>query len=110
MKVLRAIGVEDGVRTVAGRSQWQVMRNWKTGRVIGRTSRQEQEASVGIPSATGHTADLTELLAQTGPRRCPGPPYWRSCPPRCRRACYRGATVAGRYARTATSRSRAVVT
>ena len=26
MKVLRAIGVEDGVRTVAGRSQWQVMR------------------------------------------------------------------------------------
>ena len=39
MKVLRAIGVEDGVRAVAGRSQWQVMRNWKTGRVIGRTSR-----------------------------------------------------------------------
>jgi hypothetical protein len=30
MKVLRAIGVEDGVRAVAGRSQWQVMRNWKT--------------------------------------------------------------------------------
>ena len=40
MKVLRAIGVEDGVRAVAGRSPWQVMRNWKTGRVIGRTSRQ----------------------------------------------------------------------
>ena len=37
MKVLRAIGVEDGVRKVAGRSQWQVMCNWKTGRVIGRT-------------------------------------------------------------------------
>src|SRR5258708_39919152 len=38
MKVLRAIGVEDGVRAVAGRSQWQVMRNWKTGRGIGRAS------------------------------------------------------------------------
>src|SRR6478752_5926832 len=33
MKVLRAIGVEDGVRAVAGQSQWQVMRNWKAGLV-----------------------------------------------------------------------------
>src|SRR6195256_101222 len=48
MKVLRAIGVEDGVRTVAGRSQWQVMRNWKTGRVIGRSSRRQQEGQFGI--------------------------------------------------------------
>jgi salicylate hydroxylase len=29
MKVLSAIGVEASVRKVAGRSQWQVMRNWK---------------------------------------------------------------------------------
>src|SRR5882724_3397032 len=63
MKVLRAIGVEDGVRTVAGRSQWQVMRNWKTGRVIGRTSRQQQAASFGIPGATVHRADLLDVLA-----------------------------------------------
>ena len=48
MKVLRAIGVEDNVRKVAGRSQWQVMRNWKTGRVIAKTSRQQQAASFGI--------------------------------------------------------------
>jgi salicylate hydroxylase len=38
MKVLRAIGVDDGDRKVAGRSRWQVMRNWKTWRVIGKTS------------------------------------------------------------------------
>jgi salicylate hydroxylase len=38
MKVLRAIGVEDNVRKVAGRAQWQVMRNWKTGRVIAKTN------------------------------------------------------------------------
>jgi salicylate hydroxylase len=63
MKVLRAIGVEDGVRAVAGRSQWQVMRNWKTGRVIGRTSRQQQAASFGIPGATVHRADLLDVLA-----------------------------------------------
>src|SRR5690349_25012819 len=63
MKVLRAIGVEDGVRTVAGRSQWQVLRNWKTG----RTSRQQQEASFGIPGATVHRADLLDVLAHALP-------------------------------------------
>src|ERR1700749_669068 len=42
MKVLRAIGVEGSVREVAGQAPWQVMRNWKTGRVIGRTSREQQ--------------------------------------------------------------------
>src|SRR5258707_6606730 len=63
MKVLRAIGVEDGVRAVAGRSQWQVMRNWKTGRVIGRTSREQQAASFGITGATVHRADPLDVLA-----------------------------------------------
>jgi salicylate hydroxylase len=67
MKVLRAIGVEDGVRAVAGRAQWQVMRNWKTGRVIGRTSPQQQEASFGIPGATVHRADLLDVLARALP-------------------------------------------
>jgi salicylate hydroxylase len=77
MKVLRAIGVEDNVRRVAGRSQWQVMRNWRTGRVIGRTSRQQQVASFGIPGATVHRADLLDVLAGALPpglvtlgRRC----------------------------------------
>src|SRR5437660_4616144 len=63
MKVLRALGVEDGVRTVAGRSQWQVMCNWKTGRVIGRTSREQQAASFGMAGATVHRADLLDVLA-----------------------------------------------
>ena len=77
MKVLRAIGVEDDVRRVAGRSQWQVMRNWKTGRMIGKTSRQQQVASFGIPGATVHRADLLDVLAGALPagmvtlgRRC----------------------------------------
>jgi len=61
--VLRAIGVEDGVREVAGRSQWQVMRNWKTGRVIGKTSRQRAAALFGIEGATVHRADLLDVLA-----------------------------------------------
>jgi salicylate hydroxylase len=63
MRVLRAIGLEDNVRNVAGRSQWQVMHNWKTGRVIGRTSRQQQAASFGTTGATVHRADLLDVLA-----------------------------------------------
>ena len=54
MKVLRALGVEGNVRRVAGRAQWQVMRNWKTGRVIASTSRQQQAVSFGIEGATVH--------------------------------------------------------
>ena len=63
IKVLRAIGLEDNVRNVAGRSQWQVTHNWKTGRVIGRTSREQQAASFGTTGATVHRADLLDVLA-----------------------------------------------
>jgi salicylate hydroxylase len=67
MKVLSAIGVEDSIRKVAGRSQWQVTCNWKTGRVISRTSRQQQAASFGIEGATVHRADLLQVLADALP-------------------------------------------
>ena len=67
MKVLRAIGVEDSVRKVAGRSDWQFMRNWKTGRVIAKTSRQQQAASFGMQGATVHRADLLDVLAGAVP-------------------------------------------
>jgi salicylate hydroxylase len=77
MKVLRAIGLEDGVRAVAGHAQRQVLRNWKTGRVIGSTSRRQQAASFGIEGATAHRADLLDVLARALPagmvtlgRRC----------------------------------------
>jgi salicylate hydroxylase len=63
MRVLHAIGVKDSVRKVAGRYQWQVMCNWKTGRVIARTSRQQQAASFGTTGATVHRADFLDVLA-----------------------------------------------
>jgi salicylate hydroxylase len=79
MKVLRAIGVEGNVREVAGQAPWQVMRNWKTGRVIGMTSREQQAASFGITGATVHRADLLDVLAGALPpglvtlgKRCTG--------------------------------------
>jgi salicylate hydroxylase len=67
MKVLSAIGLEDGVRKIAGRSQWAVTRNWKTGRVITKTSRRQQEASFGTQGATAHRADLLDVLADALP-------------------------------------------
>jgi salicylate hydroxylase len=63
MKVLRTVGLEGSVREVAGQAPWQVMRNWKTGRVIGRTSREQQAASFGTTGATVHRADLLDVLA-----------------------------------------------
>jgi salicylate hydroxylase len=63
MKVLRAVGLEDKVRAVAGRSEWALSRNWKTGRVITRTSRRQQAASFGAQGTTAHRADLLDVLA-----------------------------------------------
>ncbi|HTW04925.1 MAG TPA: FAD-dependent monooxygenase, partial [Streptosporangiaceae bacterium] len=63
MRVLRAIGVEDGVRKVAGRSEWAVTRNGTTGRLISKTSRSQQGALQGIEGATAHRADLLDVLA-----------------------------------------------
>jgi salicylate hydroxylase len=67
MRVLRAIGVEDGVRKVAGRSEWAVTRNGMTGRLISKTSRSQQGARQGIEGATAHRADLLDVLAAAVP-------------------------------------------
>jgi salicylate hydroxylase len=67
MKVLRALGLEDDVRAIAGRSEWLVTRNGKTSRVISKTSRGQQTVSYGCASATVHRADLLEVLARSLP-------------------------------------------
>jgi salicylate hydroxylase len=67
MRVLRAIGVEESVRKVAGRAEWAVTRNWRTGRVISKSSRQQQAASFGLEGATVHRADLLDVLADALP-------------------------------------------
>src|ERR1700744_2714340 len=60
MKVLRSLGLEDDVRAIAGRSEWVLKRNGKTGRVIWRTSREQQAAVFGSAAATVHRADLLD--------------------------------------------------
>jgi len=67
MRVLRFIGVEDGVRKVAGRSQYAVTKDGISGRVISRTSRAKQAALQGIEPATVHRADLLDVLAAALP-------------------------------------------
>jgi salicylate hydroxylase len=47
MRVLRFIGVEEGVRKVAGRSEFAVTRDGISGRVISRTSRARQAGAAG---------------------------------------------------------------
>jgi salicylate hydroxylase len=92
MRVLRAIGVEDGVRKVAGRSEWAVTRNGKTGRVISKTSRTQQAAAFGVQSATVHRADLLDVLAGALP------PGLVTLGKRCTRVEPDGATAVARFA------------
>jgi len=92
MRVLRAIGVEDGVRKVAGRSEWAVTRNGKTGRVISKTSRKQQAAAFGVQSATVHRADLLDVLADALP------PGLVTLGKRCTRVEPDGATAVARFA------------
>jgi salicylate hydroxylase len=67
MKVIRSLDLEDDVRATAGRSEWLLTRNWKTGRVISRTSRQQQVSLFGSAGVTVHRADLLEVLARSLP-------------------------------------------
>jgi salicylate hydroxylase len=67
MKVLRSLGLEDDVRATAGRSEWALTRNWKNGRVISRTSRQQQAVLFGSTGATVHRADMLDVLSGSLP-------------------------------------------
>jgi len=67
MKVLRSLELEDDVRGIAGRWEWAVTRHGKTGRVISRTSRDQQATLFGSAGATAHRADLLDVLAQSVP-------------------------------------------
>lgn len=67
MKVLRSLGLEEEVRAIAGRWEWAATRNGRTGRVISKTSRQQQATLFGSAGATIHRADLLDVLARSVP-------------------------------------------
>jgi salicylate hydroxylase len=67
MRVLQAIGVEDAVRKVAGRTAFHATRDGISGRAITKTSRRRQTTLYGIRPATVHRADLLDVLAAALP-------------------------------------------
>ena len=67
MKALRALDLEAAVRAVSWEGESDVLRGWRTGRVISRTSRQGQAERYGAGSCFAHRADLLDVLAAALP-------------------------------------------
>jgi salicylate hydroxylase len=64
MKALRSLDLEAPVRAVAWESEYQLLRNWRSGRVISRTPRRGYLAErFGATGCTAHRADLLDVLA-----------------------------------------------
>jgi salicylate hydroxylase len=65
MKALRSLDLEAPVRAVAWESEYQLLRNWRSGRIISKTARSDQFGATGC---TAHRADLLDVLAAALPR------------------------------------------
>ncbi len=63
MKALRSLGLEDQVAAVGFSSEYQVLRNWRTGRIISSTPRQDLRARYGAGGCNVHRADLLDVLS-----------------------------------------------
>jgi salicylate hydroxylase len=66
MKALRALDLENPVRSIAYQSEYQYLRNWKTGRIISKTAR-DQSKRYGAAGCSAHRADLLDVLAKDIP-------------------------------------------
>jgi 2-polyprenyl-6-methoxyphenol hydroxylase-like FAD-dependent oxidoreductase len=68
MKALRSLGPERSARVVAWESENQLLRNWRSGRIISRTPRRGYLLSrFGATGSTAHRADLLDVLAAHSP-------------------------------------------
>src|SRR5216684_6438035 len=64
MKALRSLDLEDAVRAVAWESEFQLLRNWRSGRIISKTPRRGYLSQrYGATGCTAHRADLLDVLA-----------------------------------------------
>src|SRR5690606_31601041 len=69
MKALRALDLEEPVREVAWESEYQLLRNWKTGRIIQKTPRSGPLLQrYGATGCTVHRADLLDVLGTALPQ------------------------------------------
>jgi salicylate hydroxylase len=68
MKALRSLDLENSVRAVAWESEYQVVRDGRTGRVLARTpQRGYLERRFGASGCTVHRADLLDVLTASVP-------------------------------------------
>lgn len=67
MKALRSLDLEDKVRAVAWESEYQYLRNWRTGRIISKTPRSYANR-YGASGCTAHRADLLDVLGADLPK------------------------------------------
>ncbi|MCL2582625.1 MAG: FAD-dependent monooxygenase [Streptosporangiales bacterium] len=67
MRVLRALGLEEQVRAASGVTEYAATLDGRNGRVITRTSREQQAETFGLNGATLHRADLLDILAAALP-------------------------------------------
>jgi salicylate hydroxylase len=67
MKALRALDLEDAVREIAFQSEYQMLRSWRSGRVISKTSRAGAVQRYGAAGCSAHRADLLDVLAAAVP-------------------------------------------
>src|SRR5436309_13700061 len=60
MKALRSLDLEDAVRAVAWESEFQLLRNWRSGRIISRTRRTARFRPTGC---SAHPTDPCAVLS-----------------------------------------------
>jgi salicylate hydroxylase len=69
VKACRVLGVDDQVVAVGCRSEWQISRSWRSGRVIARSPLRETASRFGAPHVTVHRADLLDVLSRSLPEK-----------------------------------------
>lgn len=68
MKALRALDLESPVRSLAWESEYQVVRHWRSGRIVTKTpQRGYLDRRFGATGCTVHRADLLDVLAAALP-------------------------------------------
>jgi salicylate hydroxylase len=66
MKALRSLDLEEPMRAVAWQSEYGLLRNWRTGRIISKTPR-DFSMRYGASGCSVHRADLLDVLGAALP-------------------------------------------
>jgi len=63
IKAFRALGIEAEVEAIGSGSEFQIIRSWKSGRLISRVRRGDFRKKFGAPNLTLHRVDLLNVLS-----------------------------------------------